>query len=474
MSILVVDAGTSSVRITMTDAAGTALHSAVRSTPPETPAPGRVEFDAAALRDAVLSGIAEVQTAAQAAGLPGIRAVGVTAQRASTVLWDRATGRPLGPGLGWQDVRTETDSSPRVAEGVRLHPNQSVAKIRWLLDEHAPSSNDVCAGTVDSWLIHALSGGEAHVTDRTHAMAAGLLTADASDHDDEVLEAAGVPRSILPLLVDTIGPAATAHVVAGSPPITAVVGDQQASLFGQGCRSPGDVKATFGTAGSFDACLDSVRPSPHNGTFPIVAWSREGALTWGLEGIMLGAGSCLDWLCDLGLLDRPGDADSVADHCSDTGDVWFVPALHGMGTPTWDLAARGAFVGITRGTGRAEIVRSVLNGVAHMAADVMEAIVADLGVAGHRTRAGDPLRIDGGLSRSRVFVQALADATRRPIDVSAHAEATTTGAALMAARGAGLHTDVRPGADVSGHWHRVEPRGDAGRDRWREAMGRAT
>ncbi len=227
-----------------------------------------------------------------------------------------------------------------------------------------------------------------------------------------------------------------------------MAGDQQASLIGQGCTRAGLAKATFGTGGMLDQCVGAGRPAQAArgpaGTIPIIAWRRRGTITWGLEAIMLSAGTCVEWLRDdLGIIDSAADSAEVAARCVDTGDVWFVPALLGLGTPVWDFGARGTFVGLTRGSGRPELVRAVLEGVAHRGADLLEAAESDSGLP------IASLRVDGGMSANPVFTQALADACGRPVELSPVLEATTLGAAYLAGMAVGTWSDED---DVAAAW----------------------
>jgi glycerol kinase len=466
--ILVVDVGTSGVRgaVVGPDATVSAVHH--RQVLPSTPMPGFVEFDAAALAAAAL----EVAAAALEAGGP-VAAVGIAAQRASTIVWDRASGEPVGPGVGWQDLRTAGTCLMLQQQGIRVAPNASATKAAFLLDMADPDrERDLCVGTVDSWIAWHLSGGDLHVTDLSNAAVTGLRTGDGAGWAGHVLEALRIPESTLPTVVDSTGVVGEARALPGAPPIAGLAGDQQASLVGQGCVRPGMAKATFGTGGMLDLCVGPDRPSFETrgggGTFPIVAWRAGGEITWGVEAIMLTAGSAVEWLRDdLGVLETAAESHDVASACETTGGVWFVPALLGLGTPTWDHGARGTLLGLTRGTGRPEVVRAVLEGVAHRGADLLEAAEADAGL-------GIPsLRVDGGMSDNPTFVQALADATARPVEVSPVAEATTLGAAFLAGMAVGTWDGLD---DVAATWRpraTVEPARRTDRDRWREARRRA-
>ncbi|HEY2302942.1 MAG TPA: FGGY-family carbohydrate kinase, partial [Acidimicrobiales bacterium] len=422
---------------------------------------------AGAMAEAALS----VARDALAAGGP-VEAVGVTNQRASTVVWDRATGEAVGPGIGWQDLRTAGTCLMLQSQGLRLAPNASATKLAYLLDTYDYNRDrDLAFGTVDTWIIWHLSGGQAHVTDASNAGVTGLMTGDAGGWSDAVLEALRIPTSVLPTIVDSSGAVAAATALPGGPPVTGVAGDQQASLIGQGCTRPGQAKATFGTGAMLDVCLGG-RPAfdvrGAGGCFPIVAWRRAGALTWGIEAIMLSAGSAVEWLCDdLGLIDSAAASEAVAAVVSDAGGVYFVPALLGLGTPHWDFGARGTLLGLTRGSGRAEVVRAVLEGVAHRGADLLEAAELDSG------QPIDTLRIDGGMSANAVFAQALANACGRPVEISPVLEATTLGAAYLAGMAVGIWADEDEVAEAWAPRAVVEPTGRLDRERWKEAVSRA-
>ncbi len=469
MTVLVVDVGTSGLRAAIVRADRSVDHVAYRPSPPATPFPGLVEVDAAALSRLVLEVAAEVGSVAGP-----VDAVGITNQRATTVVWDRASGEPVGPALGWQDLRTIVECLTLAGQGLRFAPNQSATKLAWLLDTYDKErQQDLCFGTIDSWLAWTLSGGALHVTDRSNAAVTGLLRADGTDWDDHVLDVLRIPRPMLPRLVDSSGVLGPATALAGAPPIAGLAGDQQASLMGQGGVVPGRAKATFGTGGMLDLCTGPEAPTSaargKAGTFPIVAWSIDGVITWGVEAIMLTAGANVDWLVeDLGVLASAAESHDVAQRCADAGGVVYVPALLGLGTPAWDYGARGTLLGLTRGSGRAEVVRAVLEGVAQRGADLLEAAEADTGVA------IDSLRVDGGMSANATFVQALADATGRPVEVSPVVEATTVGAGILAGLAVGTWSSLEEAAAGWSPRAVIEPGTALDRERWREALTRAS
>ncbi|MCA1683724.1 MAG: glycerol kinase, partial [Actinobacteria bacterium] len=356
-----------------------------------------------------------------------------------------------------------------------LGPNESATKAAFLLDLADPErERDLCFGTVDSWVAWTLSAGRLHVIDATNAGLTGLVDTDGSGWTGAPVRALRIPERVLPTIVDSSGVVGEARALPGAPPIAGIAGDQQASLVGQGCTRPGLAKVTFGTGGMLDLCLGPERPAfarqgPH-GTFPIVAWRRHGRITWGLEAVMLTAGQAVEWLRDdLGVLTTAAESAEVAAACDSTDGVWFVPALLGMGTPVWDFGARGALLGVTRGTGRPQLVRAVLEGVAHRGVDLVEAVEADSGAT-----VGS-LRVDGGMSANPLFVQMLADAAQRPVEVSPVLEATTLGAAFLAGLAVGVWADEDELAATWSPARVVEPRRRTGaaRERWREASGRA-
>ena len=469
MSILVVDIGTSGVRSAIVRPDASIAVEFREEVLPDTPAPGLVEFDATRMAAAALA----TARAALADSGP-VDAVGIANQRASTIVWDRVTGQPVAPGLGWQDLRTLGDCLVFQAEGLRFAPNQSATKIKHLLDNADPDrSRNLCVGTVDSWIVWTLTEGAAHVTDASNAAVTGLYSVETLDWDDALLAKLNIPRSALPTIVDSSGPIAPASALAGAPMICVIAGDQQASLIGQGCVRPGPAKITFGTGGMLDLVVGPNRPTSgardNAGTFPIVAWRRGDETMWGTEAIMLSAGTNIEWLRDdLGIIDSSADSHVVAQQCDDTGGVVYVPALLGLGTPNWDYGARGTLLGITRGTGRAHIVRAVLEGVAQRGADLVDAAEADTGLA------ISALRVDGGMSANPTFTQALANATQHTVEISPILEATTLGAAFLA----GLAVGTWAGwDDIESTWRPsrvVEPSGAANRERWASAIERAS
>lgn len=473
MSILVVDLGTSSVRACVVHPDSTVTHEHAAPTLPDSPMAGLVEFDASGYAEAAL-GCARATIAAHGP----VEAVGIATQRATTIVWDRATGEPVAPAQGWQDLRTVGECLILAAEGLSFAPNQSATKIANILDSVDPDrSRDLCFGTPDAWIIWHLTGGRTHISDASNAGIWGLLEPGGTGIDAAKLERLAIPESMLPGVVDSTGNLAEASELPGSPPICGIAGDQQASLIGQGCVRPGDTKATFGTGGMLDVCLGAQRPTytrrGPGGSFPMIAWREPEGITWGTEAVMLSAGTNVEWLVeDLGILGTPAESEAAAAAVPSTDGVVYVPALLGLGTPRWDYGARGTLLGVTRGTTASHVVRAVLEGVAQRGADLLEAARVDSEMPIER------LRVDGGMSTNALFNQMLADTTGVPVEVSPVREATTLGAGYLAGLATGMWTDWD---DVTMSWSPssvfepdLEGSTVTGRDRWAEALERAS
>jgi glycerol kinase len=468
MSVLVIDVGTSSVRASVVDA-DASVHNVHRVALASThPFQGMVEFDAAQLARAALA------VARKALGEAGsVQGVGIAAQRASTILWDKKTGAPLGPGIGWQDLRTTGTCLALQGRGLRLSPNQSATKLSFLLERFDPKrERELCFGTVESFLAWTISARNLHVTDATNAAVTGLLKHDASDWDGDVLDALHIDPSLLPLIVDSTGILGTADALPGAPAIAGLCGDQQASLIGQGCIEKASAKATFGSGAMLDCCVGEVRPSfstrGPSGSIPIVAWRQAGRLTWGVEAVMLSAGTCVAWLRDgLGIIKDVRSCDAIAGSVPDAGGITFVPCFSGMGAPKWDFGARGTFVGLSASSSRAEVVRAVLEGIAQRGADLLEAVEADASIA------IETLCVDGGMSANSTFVALLAAATGRPIALAPVTEATTLGAAFLAGVGVGMWTSLEDASSHSTPRATIEPGARLDRATWLEMRDRA-
>lgn len=455
--VLVVDVGTSGLRAALVDVAGRLVDFEYFAAPPSSPSPGLVEFDPVAMLDAVV--VAASRVVSRNAPIKVI-SLGITNQRASVVAWDARTGLPFGPGIGWQDLRTVMECiTAKTDHGISIAPNQSATKIAWL-QANAAADIPVSAlrfGTIDSWLTWKLTSGDAFITDHTNAAVTGLVEVTTVDWDPRVCDIFGIDIDCLAHITPSrsvVGTVDGFDVLDGIP-LAARIGDQQSSLVGQGCITPGRTKITFGTGGMLNAYTGLVGPSEArrtaHGTFPIVAFSLDNdspELHWGLEAIMLSAGTNVEWLCeDMGLIESPADSDTVATSVSATDGVAYVPALLGLGTPDWDYGARGTLLGITRGTNRGHIVRAVLDGIAHRGADLFDAASADSESRG--VHLVESIRIDGGMSRNATFVALLADATGKNVEVSPLTESTTLGAAFLAGTAPETTTRLWPSLEAA-------------------------
>lgn len=468
MSILVIDAGTSGVRAAAVESDGSVHAEYSQEFLPDSPAPGLVEFDAMAYLAACLAVARQVIEEVGA-----VDGVGISTQRSTAIVWDRATGIPVAPAQGWQDLRTVGDCLVLAADGLRFAPNQAATKYANIWNGVDPDrALDLCIGTPDSWLVWGLTEGRVHATDHTNAAVTGLLRGNGGEWDDKILDALRLPLRSLATLVDSSGFIGEATALDGSPPICGMAGDQQASLIGQGGVRPGLAKVTFGTGAMLNVCLGPKPPASAsrgaNGTFPIICWSRNGERMWGLEAIMLSAGTNVQWLRDdMGLIQTSAESATVAAECETSDGVVYVPAQLGLGTPHWDYGARGALFGLTRGSTRSHIVRAVLEGIAQRGADLLEAAEADADVT------IETLRADGGMCENPVFCQAVANATQRRLEVAPVREATVPGAAMLASLALGQHDSW---SSVEATWKPAavyEPTGTLDRETWQRAIERS-
>ncbi len=432
MRALAIDVGSSSVRTAVVDDHGVVSHVKQHRLTVRSPHPGEVELDP---REIASLSIELATRTLNEGGACDV--VGITNQRATTIVFDPVTGEAVGPALSWQDLRTVLDCLVLQGEGLRLAPNQSATKIRWLVNQSGRSTRELRFATIETWIAWHLSEGATFATDLSNASVNGLVNLAMDGWDERVLSALELDSVMLPRLVDTMGSFGVASALTGAPPILAMVGDQPASLFGQSCVRRG-AKITFGTGAMLDMVQGDEAPRSFSrlasGCYPTVVRSRDAHTTWGLEGIILSAGACVEWLLDLGLISTPSESEHLANSVPSTDGVSFVPALSGLGTPQWDFGARGAFFGLTRGSSRAHLVRAVLEGIAQRGADLLDAAEQEIGAT------LSELRVDGGMSANRFFVQRLADFSGHPAAVSSEREATTRGAGLMALVSAGTLT----------------------------------
>jgi glycerol kinase len=488
--VLALDEGTSGATALVVDGDGAVRGRGYAELPQYYPQPGWVEHDP----EEIWSTMVRAATAAlAAAGVSGreIAAVGITNQRETTIVWDRAAGVPIHRAIVWQCRRTAPmcdrlradGAEPLVRErtGLVLDAYFSGTKIRWLLDE-VPGARaraergELAFGTVDAWLVWKLTGGRVHATDVTNASRTLCLDLHKVDWDDEMLRLLGVPRAMLPSIVDSsgvCGETADLRWLPAGVPIAGIAGDQQAALFGQACYQTGSAKNTYGT-GCFLLMNTGATPvASTHGLLTTIAWRLGGRTTYALEGSVFIAGAALQWLRDgLGIIRTAAESQGLAESVADTGGVYFVPAFVGLGAPYWDMYARGAIVGITRGTTRAHVARAALEAIAFQSRDVLEAMTADAGLA---ARA---LKVDGGAVANDFLCQFQADVLDVPVVRPAVIETTGLGAAFLAGLGAGVWKTL----DAVAERHPVDrtftPRMDAAArtlryDSWRRAVERA-
>jgi len=486
--VLALDQGTTGSRALVVDLDGAVRGSGYIELPQHYPRPGWVEHDAEEIWGTTAQAIAGAMADARIAPSE-IAAIGITNQRETAVLWERASGRPVHPAIVWQCRRTapfcerlrdlHLETEFRAKTGLVLDPYFSGTKIRWILDEvpalrERAERGELAFGTVDSWLLWRLTGGRAHATDPSNASRTLCFDIRTLEWDRSLCRHLGVPMSVLPEVkasAGLFGETAGGDLPAGIP-ITGMAGDQQAALFGQACFEPGMAKNTYGT-GCFLLLNTGPRPvDSERGLLTTVAWQVDGATTYALEGSVFVAGAVVQWLRDgLGIIESAAESQSLAESVPDTGGLYLVPAFTGLGAPYWDPYARGILVGITRGTTRAHIARAALEAIAFQNRDVLDTMALD---AGAPIRA---LRVDGGAAANDFLCRFQADVLNVEVLRPAVTETTGLGAASLAGVGAGLWKT----ADLASRW-RLERRfapamelgaRDAAYAGWRRAVERA-
>ena len=485
--ILALDQGTTSSRAIVFDAAGAIRAVAQKEFAQHFPQPGWVEHDPEEIWATQIAVAGEAMARA-GIGARDVAAIGITNQRETTIVWDRATGKPVCNAIVWQDRRTAAACDAlksrgleaRVTEktGLVLDAYFSATKLAWILDNvpgarAAAEAGKLAFGTVDSWLVWKLSGGAAHVTDETNASRTLLYNIHTSAWDEELLQLFRVPRRMLPEVKASSSLVAEADILASRIPIAGVAGDQQAALFGQRCIVPGMVKNTYGT-GCFMLMHTGGRPVPSRNKLLTTAACRTGASAdYALDGSVFIAGAVVQWLRDgLGVIRTSADVEKLAAGVADNGGVYLVPWFTGAGSPHWDPLARGTILGLTRGSTAGHIARAALEGIAFQTTDVLQAMEADSGV-----RLAE-MRVDGGAARNDLLMQFQADLLGVPVVRPKVTETTALGAAYLAGLGVGFWKGA--GA-IDGQWQveRVfEPAVDRARAQtlmhgWRKAVGRA-
>ena len=456
--ILALDQGTTSSRALLFDHAGAVHAVAQREFRQLFPQPGWVEHDAGEIW-ATQSGVLHEVLAKAGIGARDLAAVGITNQRETTVLWDRATGSAVAPAIVWQDRRTAphcdalraAGHAPMIARktGLVLDAYFSGTKLKWLLD-HVPGARaraakgELAFGTVDTWLIWNLTRGAAHVTDPSNASRTLLFDIRAGAWDDELLALLDIPRAVLPRVVPSSAICAHAAIDGVDVPIAGIAGDQQAALFGQACHSPGLAKNTYGTGCFLLMNTGGNAVASTNNLLTTVAWQRGGATDYALEGSVFIGGAVVQWLRDgLKIIRTAAEIEALAGSVPDNGGVYFVPAFAGLGAPHWDAYARGAMFGLTRGASAAHIARAALEAIAFQSADVLTAMQKDAGIT------LTELRVDGGATANNLLMQIQADVLGVPVVRPKVLETTALGAGYLAGLAVGYWKDA---ADVAANW----------------------
>jgi glycerol kinase len=487
-ALLAIDQGTTSSRSMLFDLEGKPLGSAQREFPQHFPQPGWVEHEAADIWESQIGTVRDVlqQTGTTPQELV---AIGITNQRETTLIWDRKTGKPVHRAIVWQDRRTAGMCDQLKARGLEktfsektglvLDPYFSGTKIAWLLQSDADiarraKAGELAFGTVDTWLIYNLSAGKAHVTDVSNASRTLLFNIHSLQWDDELLAALDIPKSLLPEVRPSSGALAQtdAQVLGAAVRITGDAGDQQAALFGQACFKPGMAKNTYGT-GAFVVMNTGTKSVSGPGVISTIAWQLEGKpAEYALEGSIFIAGAAVQWLRDgLGIIASSGAIEELAASVPDNGGVYFVPALAGLGAPHWDPYARGAIVGITRGTTKAHLARATLESMAYQTKDAIAAMESASGLNLQE------LRVDGGASIDDLLMQFQCDILGVPVLRPKVTETTALGAAYLAGIGAAALDE----ATIANRWavdKAFKPSMDTGaRDQlyadWKRAVDRS-
>jgi glycerol kinase len=450
--ILALDMGTTGNRALLFDHSGLIVAQSYRELTQHYPQPAWVEHDAMQIwtdTQAVIQGaIATAQISPDQ-----IAAIGLTVQRETCLLWDKTTGQPLHNAIVWQDRRTAdrcdalraAGKAPEIQQrtGLVLDAYFSATKLAWLIDwvkQHQPEVNwdNILAGTIDSWILWNLTGGKVHATDDSNASRTMLYNLADRAWDPALLELFQIPAQLLPEVRSSLGNFGTTDpaVLGAAIPIGAIFGDQQAALFAHGCNQPGLLKCTYGTGAFLVSQTGSTIATSKHQLLSTIAWTQAGQTFYALEGSMFTAGACIQWLRDeLKLIATAAESESLALSVPDNGGVYFVPALSGLGAPHWDMGARGAFLGMTRGSGQAHLVRSVLEAIAFQVRDVVQAVNDD------SPAPVKLLKVDGGACQNAFLMQFQADVLGIPVERPVVLDVTAQGAAFGAGLACGFWTD---------------------------------
>ncbi len=487
--LLALDQGTTSSRSIVFDLSGRIIASSQREFPQIFPHRGWVEHDPEDIWNTQLT-VAREALSKAGADAADIYGIGITNQRETTVVWERATGKPICNAIVWQCRRTaeycdyiksgELCEDIRRRTGLLIDAYFSATKLKWILDNvegarERARRGELCFGTVDSWLIFNLTGGKVHATDYSNASRTMLFNINTLEWDDELLRLFDIPRRMLPDVKPSscIFGETAPELFGASIPVAGVAGDQQAALFGQCCFEDGSVKNTYGTGGFMLMNTGSRPVMSENGLLTTIAWGiGDSSVSYALEGSVFVCGAAVQWLRDgLGLISKASETETIARSVENSGGVWFIPAFVGLGAPYWDPYARGALLGLTRGTTRAHIVRAVLESMAYQTADVLELMEREAKVS------MTSLKVDGGASANDLLLEIQADLLGTPIIRPGCIETTALGAANLAGLSTGAFSSL---SEISASWQcerRFEPRISAEErlsrlDGWRKAVGR--
>jgi len=455
--VIALDQGTTSSRAIVFDSSGKPVTIAQYPFPQIYPHPGWVEHDPMVILNTEIEAAAE---AFEKSGLSptDIAGIGITNQRETTIIWDKNTGEPVYNAIVWQCRRTASicdelmdagmDMYIRDTTGLLIDAYFSGTKIKWILDNvpkvrERAEKGDLLFGNIDTWLIWNLTGGEAHVSDYSNCSRTMLFDINKLQWDEDICKQLGIPMSMLPTPVpNSMIYGKVAHGVRGlealeGVPVCGSAGDQAAALLGQGCIEPGSAKNTYGTGCFTLMNTGNLSPRSANGLVTSVAWSLNGETTYALEGSVFNAGSTIQWLRDeVQLIGTAGECELLANSVPDNGGVYLVSAFTGLGAPHWDMYARGAIVGLTRGSTKAHIVRAAQEGIAYQVKDLLDAMEQDCG------RELSELKVDGGASVNNFMMQFESDILRKPIDRPKMVETTAFGAAFLAGLATGVWTDI--------------------------------
>lgn len=445
--VLAIDQGTTSTRAILFDHDQRVVASAAKDIANYFPHNGWVEMDADEVWLSVLAAISELFQKSHI-NPEEVETIGITNQRETTVIWNKKTGLPVYNAIVWQSRQTEEivehyraeagDDFVKTRTGLIFDPYFSASKIRFILDRIDTDTKDLLFGTIDSWLVYKLTGGEVHVSDVTNASRTLLFNIHTLDWDEDLLSLFAIPRAMLPQIVDTsgfIGMVKPYHFFNMAVPISAIVGDQQAALFGQSCLKEGDIKNTYGTGGFLLINTGDKMILSKNGLLSTVAWKIKDQVRYALEGSIFVSGSLMQWLRDgLHLFSNVSETEAIAKSIESSKGVVIVPAFTGLGAPYWDAKARGMILNLDRGTDYRHLIRAGLEAMAYQSKDLIDIMAAD---SGHTINS---LKVDGGASRNNFLLQFQSDILGIPVIRNRQAESTALGAARLAGLATGFYT----------------------------------